>query len=60
MAAYRYKALDATGRLVHGNVEAASERAARHELRQQALIPLKIDPPQGQRTTSEGEGVLWQ
>jgi general secretion pathway protein F len=60
MAAYRYKALDATGRLVHGNVEAVSERAARHELRQQALIPLKIDPPQGQRTTSEGDVVLWR
>jgi general secretion pathway protein F len=60
MAAYRYKALDATGRLVHGNVEAVSERAARHELRQQALIPLKIDPPQAQRTTSEGDVVLWR
>ena len=42
MPSYRYKALDNAGRLQHGKLDASSEKAARHDLRQQALIPLKI------------------
>lgn len=46
--------------MVHGKIEAASERAARQALREQALIPLKIDPPPDQQTWLDGHRVLWQ
>jgi general secretion pathway protein F len=60
MPNYRYKALDNAGRLQHGKLEASSEKAARHDLRQQALIPLKIEPAQAPRKRWAGDVVLWQ
>lgn len=43
MPAYRFEALDAAGKTVNGLVEADNPKAARTQLRQQALVPLKID-----------------
>ncbi len=43
MPAYRFEALDAAGKTVNGLVEADNPKAARAQLRQQALVPLQID-----------------
>ncbi|MEN9904520.1 MAG: Type secretion system protein [Pseudomonadota bacterium] len=42
MPAYRYQALDSSGRQQDGLIEADSARAARAQLRQRALIPLEV------------------
>lgn len=42
MPAYRYQALDASGRQQDGLLEADSARAARAQLRQRGLIPLEV------------------
>ena len=60
MPTYRYKALDVSGRWVQGHLEAVSEKSARHDLRQQALIPLKIDLHQGQRHWLNSDIAWWQ
>jgi len=44
MAAFEYQALDAAGRTRKGVVSADSPKAARRELRRQALTPLKLAP----------------
>lgn len=44
MPAYRYEALTADGRTTTGLVEADNARAARAQLRQQALVPLEVAP----------------
>jgi len=43
MTAYRWEAVDAQGRLRHGQVDAASPRAARDTLRAQGLTPTAVD-----------------
>ncbi len=42
MPAYRYQALDASGRQQDGLLEADSARAARAQLRQRGMIPLEV------------------
>ncbi|MEN9631105.1 MAG: hypothetical protein RJA10_4333 [Pseudomonadota bacterium] len=44
MPAYRYEALDVDGRAAKGLVEADSAKAARAQLRTQALVPLSVTP----------------
>src|SRR5574343_1269014 len=43
MPAFRFEALDASGKTVNGLVEAANPTAARTQLRAQQLVPLKVD-----------------
>ena len=43
MSAFRFEALDATGKTVTGLVDADNPKAARAQLRGQQLVPLKID-----------------
>ncbi|NBX54894.1 MAG: type II secretion system protein GspF [Betaproteobacteria bacterium] len=53
MPAYTYQALDAQGHAQNGVVEADSARAARNQLRAQALVPLTLaalGPSDGQTT----------
>ena len=44
MPAYAFEALTADGQLRRGTVEADSAKAARTQLRAQALLPLKVEP----------------
>ncbi|NBC20674.1 MAG: type II secretion system inner membrane protein GspF [Alphaproteobacteria bacterium] len=44
MAAFEYQAIDSDGRTRKGVVSADSQKAARRELRRQALVPLKLSP----------------
>lgn len=44
MPAYSYQALDGEGRTLKGTLEADSAKAARAQLRAQALIPLAVEP----------------
>ena len=44
MGAYRYEALDATGRVVSGSLQADTARHARTQLRAQGLLPSVLDP----------------
>ncbi len=44
MPAYAFEALTADGQLRRGTVEADSAKAARTQLRAQALVPLKVEP----------------
>ena len=44
MPAYRFEALDAAGKSQSGLVEADNTRAARSQLRAQALVPLAVTP----------------
>ena len=44
MPAYRYEALDVDGKSARGLVEADSAKAARTQLRTQALVPLVVTP----------------
>ena len=43
MPAFRFEALDASGKTVNGLVEADNPKAARTQLRAQQLVPLKVD-----------------
>ena len=58
MPAYSYAALNAQGRTEQGVVEADSERAARSQLRSQALVPLKVLPVAAPQARP-GDIVLW-
>ena len=58
MPAYSYAALNAQGRTEQGVVEADSERAARSQLRTQALVPIKVLPVAAPKTRP-GDIVLW-
>ncbi len=42
MPAYRYEALESSGRIRKGLIEAENERAARSELRKQSLVPMSL------------------
>ena len=58
MPAYSYAALNAQGHTEQGVVEADSERAARSQLRSQALVPLKVLPVAAPQARP-GDIVLW-
>ena len=60
MPAYTYEAISAEGRSSQGVIDAESERAARSLLRQQALIPVKLQAVSVSKTTIKGDIVLWQ
>ncbi len=44
MAAFEYQAIDGDGRTRKGVISADSQKAARRELRRQALVPVKLSP----------------
>ena len=46
MPAFRFEALDATGKTVNGLVDADTPKAARAQLRTQHMVPLKVMPVQ--------------
>ncbi len=46
MPAFRFEALDATGKTVNGLVDADNPKAARAQLRTQHMVPLKVSPVQ--------------
>jgi 3-vinyl bacteriochlorophyllide hydratase len=54
MPAYAFEALTADGQLRRGTVEADSAKAARTQLRAQALVPLKMEPV---ASSAQGEGA---
>ena len=54
MPAYAFEALTADGQLRRGTVEADSAKAARTQLRAQALVPLKVEPV---ASSAQGEGA---
>lgn len=54
MAAYEYIAVDAEGRRRKGVISADTQKAARRELRRQALTPLKLLPTRERQTTTGG------
>ena len=58
MPAYSYAALNAQGRTEHGVVEADTERAARSQLRSQALVPIQVSAVAAPRARA-GDIVLW-
>jgi general secretion pathway protein F len=58
MPAYSYAALNAQGHTEQGVVEADSERAARSQLRTQALVPIKVLPVAAPQARP-GDIVLW-
>ena len=54
MPAYRFEALDASGKASSGLLEAESSRAARGQLRAQSLVPLAVTPVQSAGTGTAG------
>ena len=58
MPAFRFEALDAAGKTVNGLVEADNLKAARSQLRSQAMVPLKVATVQANQSSS-GSTVLW-
>ncbi|HEX2829461.1 MAG TPA: type II secretion system inner membrane protein GspF [Burkholderiales bacterium] len=65
MAAYRYEAVDATGRVVSGLLQADTARHARTQLRAQGLLPSAVDAVgasdaqrSGRRRVATGELTL--
>jgi general secretion pathway protein F len=47
MPAFKFEALDAAGKASNGLLEAENAKAARSQLRAQALVPLSVTPVQG-------------
>ena len=62
MPAYTFEALDAQGTTQRGVLEADTAKAARAQLRQQALVPLQVEPVAGSPGVDDsGRGmVLWE
>ncbi len=58
MPAYSYKAADRAGATRRGVVEAASLPAARAALREQALLPLSVEPAHDRRSPPGGRFAL--
>lgn len=58
MSAYRFEALDAQGQTRSGLIEADSARAARAQLRAQALVPLNVVALGADATAAAGGRVL--
>ena len=54
MAAFRYEALDATGRVVSGLLQADTPRHARTQLRAQGLLPSTLDPVSNRTSARAG------
>ncbi|NDF44302.1 MAG: type II secretion system protein GspF, partial [Betaproteobacteria bacterium] len=58
MPAYSFEALDTQGQTRRGVLEADTARAARSQLRAQALVPLDVSPVQ--RASSGLNTVIWE
>jgi len=58
MPAYRYEALDAAGKTRQGLLDADNARAARGQLRAQALVPLSVSPVVQAANDAKGGGGL--
>src|SRR5690606_10992479 len=56
MPAFRFEALDATGRTINGLVEADNPKGARQQLRQQNFVPLKVEAV-AVGAAAQGEGL---
>ena len=54
MPAYSYEVLDAQGQTRKGMIEADSAKAARNQLRAQAMVPLVVEPTSGSDDTTPG------
>src|SRR5450755_654955 len=54
MPAYKFEALDASGKSATGLLDADNARAARAQLRAQALVPLAVVPVATAGTRAEG------
>ncbi len=54
MPAYKFEALDATGKATTGLLEADNARAARAQLRAQSLVPLGVSQVAGEASKSAG------
>ncbi len=62
MPAYSFEALDAEGQTRKGVIDADTAKAARAQLRAQALVPLAVDAVSGAEVQATGGGrrVLWE
>ena len=62
MPAYSFEALDAEGQTRKGVIDADTAKAARAQLRAQALVPLAVDAVSGDEAQVEGGGrrALWE
>jgi general secretion pathway protein F len=62
MPAYSFEALDAEGQTRKGVIDADTAKAARAQLRAQALVPLAVDAVSGGEAQVEGGGrrALWE
>ena len=56
MPAYRFEALDATGRSSSGLIDADNAKAARAQLRAQKLVPIEVQAV-GSASAEAGSGV---
>ena len=54
MPAFSYEVLDAQGQTRKGMIEADSAKAARNQLRAQAMVPLSVEPVDGSPDGSDG------
>ena len=54
MPAFKFEALDASGKATSGLLDAENAKAARHQLRSQSLVPLAVQPVASAGTQSEG------
>jgi general secretion pathway protein F len=59
MPAYRFEALQTDGITRRGMIEADSLKAARHQLRQQSLVPLSVDAIAGTSGTEQRHALPW-
>ena len=57
MPSYRYEATDALGKIVHGTIEAETERGARNQLRGRGLLPLSTAPTAAAKPTRRAPAV---
>lgn len=62
MPAYTFEALDAQGATQRGVLEADTAKAARAQLRQQTLVPIRVEPiASGDSAQADARGlVLWE
>ena len=54
MPAFSYEVLDAQGQTRKGMIEADSAKAARNQLRAQAMVPLAVEPVTDQGDNTPG------